>query len=175
MSNLKVNQIQELSEKFNNVEEVKKELKKVQSQKCRLLKQKAKETYQTEFDQITSYEQMLKEVRQLFEPKKVTVTTMSWEQIQDLNYDETIKAIKSIQSKKCNSQYMTADPAENVEYQEALRIEEMLKKHKENIKPVEETVVKKSDLNDLIAHLEQQQDNLSPEYMIELLKKQMNK
>lgn len=162
-------EIKELSEKFQDIEQVRTELKRIQSIKCRLKKQKAKETYEQEMAEVVKYEQALKEVREYFEPKKVTVTTMTWDQIQELNYDETIKAIKSIQSKKCNSQYLTKDVADNVEYQDAVKIENMLKKHKENIKPVDETVVKKSEIDNLIEHLSNQQSELNKEYVLKLL------
>lgn len=162
--------IEQLAQQFTDVEEVKKELKRVQSVKCRLKKQKARADYETEMQKVIAQEQALKEVREYFEPKKVTVTTMTAEDIAKLNYDETMKAIKSIQSKKCNSQYNSPDPETNTEYQEALRIEKMLKEHKEVVKPIEETVVKKSDINNIIHQIENQQEDVSKEYLLELLK-----
>ena len=44
-----------------------------------------------------------KRVLEYFEPKKLTVTTMIQSDIDQLDYDETMKAIKSIQSKKCKN------------------------------------------------------------------------
>lgn len=164
-------EIEKLSSKFENVEEVKKELKKVQSQKCRLRKQKNRENYENEMSKVVSYEQALKEVRDYFEPKKPTVTTMTLEQVQDLNYDETVKAIKSIQSKKCLVQFNTENVDENVEYQQALEIEKMLKEHKENVKPIEETVVKKSEVDTVIENLSNLEEKLDKEYVLEMLKK----
>src|SRR5574343_1895004 len=95
--------IQELAEKFDDVEKVRIELKRVQSAKCRLLKQKARKDYDDEMRKILDYEQALKEVRSYFEPKDKPVTAYEKDDIEKLNYDETMKAIKSIQSKKCNS------------------------------------------------------------------------
>jgi len=163
--------IAELAKQFKDVEDVKKEIKRVQSIKCRLMKQKARKDYETEMSKVVAKEQALKEVRQYFEPKKVTVTTMTWEQIQELNFDETMKAIKSIQSKKCNTQYLTDDIETNVEYQEAVRIEQMLLEHKKSVKPVEETVVKKSEIDNLMEHLANQEEKVDKEYVLELLKK----
>lgn len=162
----------EVAKKFeNDVELIKKEQKRLASIKCRLKKQKARKDYEIEMKKVLEQEQILKEAKDYLEPKKMTVTTMSEYDISLLNYDETVKAIKSIQSKKCLSQYLTSDIETNVEYQEALRIEEMLKKHKETVKPIEETVVKKSDINNLIEHLSNQNDQLDKEYVLEQLRK----
>jgi hypothetical protein len=160
-------EIQELAQKFSNVEEVKNELKRVQSVKCRLKKQKARKDYEEEMSKVVNYEQALKEVRDYFEPKKTFVTQMTKSDIQELNYEETMKAIKSIQSKKCNSQWQE----DEIDYKKACEIEEWLLEHKKEVKPVEDTVVKKSDLVDLIHHLESQEETIKTEYVIELLQK----
>lgn len=152
MTNL-TNVVEVAKELDMDLEKVKAELKKVQSVKCRLLKQKAKETYEAEMTEVIKREQLLKEVRAYIEPKKPTVTTITQEQVDLLTYDDTIKAIKSIQSKKCNTRWMVADESENVEYQEALRIEKMLLEHKKKVAPIEENVIKKSTLNDEIERL----------------------
>lgn len=162
--------INELVEKFQNVEEVKSEIKRVQSVKCRLKKQKGRADYEEEMTKIVSYEQALKETKEYFEPKKVTVTTMSKEDIEKLNYEETMKAIKSIQSKKCNSQWLE----DNSEYEDACKIEEMLLEHKKEVKPIEETVVKKSTIQNLVRHIENQDKKLDKEYVLELLNKVLN-
>lgn len=166
--------VQEMAKKFNDVEEVKKELKRIASVKCRLKKQKAKEGYEDEMKKVLEQEQLMKEVRDYFVPKKPTVTTMTEEQIAELNYDETIKAIKSIQSKKCNSQYLTENIEDNVEYQEAVKIEQMLLEHKKTVKPVEDTVVKKSQVMAVIEHLENQEEFIETEYVLQLLQKLVN-
>jgi hypothetical protein len=51
----------------------------------------------------------------------------------------------------------------------------MLLEHKKNIKPIEETVVRKSDINDLIDHLQNQEEKISTKYVIDLLEKLLNK
>jgi Fe2+ transport system protein B len=160
-------EIEKLADDFGgDVENVKKELKKVQSQKCRLLKQKAKKGYEAEMSKVLKYEQALKEVRSYLEPKKITVTTMTESDIKLLNFDETIKAIKSIQSKKCLSQYKeTMD-----EYNEACRIEDMLLNHKKEVTPVPENCVEKSRINDLIANLSNLDQKIDKDYIIEQLK-----
>lgn len=166
--------IEELSTKFTNVEEVKIELKRVQSVKCRLLKQKARKDYDVEMSKVVNYEQALKEVRSYFEPKEKPVTMFDEKDIAVLNYEETMKAIKSIQSKKCNSQYLTDDINTNQEYQDALKVEALLLAHKKTVKPIEDTVVKKSDLSQLIQHIETLEEKISKEYVIELLQKMID-
>jgi hypothetical protein len=177
MTNLK--QIQEkaadliklaAAEKISTLDKITLEIKRVQSLKCRLAKQKFKVTYDAEMREVLAQEQLLKEVRVHILPKKATVTTISQAEIDVLNHDQTIKAIKSIQSKKCNTQFLTPDKATNVEYQDACRIEQMLLAHKATVKPIAETVVTKSSINDLIALLESSQDDLDKAYIIEQLK-----
>lgn len=163
--------IAELAEKFTNADEVRKELKRVQSIKCRLKKQKAREDYEDRMKEVLEYEQALKEVRDYFEPKKKPVTQFTWADIQQLDYEETLRAIKSIQSKKCNTQFLTENPEDNVEYQKACEIERMLLEHKKNIKPIEDTVVRKSEIMNLIDHIENLEPKVDRDYVLDLLRK----
>ena len=99
MTDLK--KIESISTKFDNdVEKLAKELKRVQSIKCRLKKQKGKRSYQSEMTEVIKYEQVLKEARQLLDPKEKPVTMYDQKDVDQLDYDEVIKAIRSIQSKK---------------------------------------------------------------------------
>jgi len=167
----KLTKVQEKSaELSHDLDKVTLEIKRVQSLKCRLAKQKFKKSYDAEMREVLAEEQLLKEVRMLILPKKAKVTTISEEEISVLNHDETIKAIKSIQSKKCNTQFLTEDKATNVEYQDACRIEKLLLAHKATVKPITDTVVKKSSINDLINLLETSQTDLDKEYILEQLK-----
>lgn len=161
--------IEKFAKNFKDVEEVKKAIRSLQSQKSRLKKQKSRSDYDEKMTEILKQEQILKEVRDYFEPKKIPVPKMTQEDIKLLNYDETIKAIKSIQSKKCLVQHMTKNIEDNEEYKKACEIERMLLEHKQNIKPIEETVVKKSDINNLINHLKQQDSKIKTSYVIKLL------
>ena len=161
--------IQKIAKKYENVEEVKKAIRSVQSRKSRLKKQKSREDYKEKMTEILQKEQLLKEVRDYFEPKTIPVPKMTKSDIELLDYDETMKAIKSIQSKKCNVQHATENINDNEEYQKACQIESWLLEHKENIKPIEETVVRKSKINDLIDHLQKQEEKISTEYVINLL------
>jgi len=167
--------IEKVAKSYANVEEVKKAIRSLQSRKSRLKKQKRRKDYDEKMTEILQQEQLLKEVRDYFEPKKIPVTKMTQKDIELLNYDETMKAIKSIQSKKCNVQHATENINDNVEYQKACQIERWLLEHKQNIKPIEETVVRKSDINDLIEHLKNQDTKIETKYVINLLEKLLDK
>lgn len=161
--------IENYAKSFKDVEEVKKAIRSLQSQKSRLKKQKSRSDYEEKMTEILKQEQILKEVRDYFEPKSIPVPKMTKKDIELLNYEETIKAIKSIQSKKCLVQHMTKNIEDNEEYKKACEIEKMLLEHKQNIKPIEDTVVKKSDINNLINHLKQQDSKIKTSYVIKLL------
>ena len=163
--------ISELSEKFSSPQEVRKELRRVQSVKCRLKKQKARKDYEDRMKEILEYEQALKEVRDYFEPKKKPVTQMTWADIQQLSYEQTLRAIKSIQSKKCNTQFLTENIADNTEYQKACQIEKMLLEHKRQVKPIENTVIRKSEIMNLIDHIENLEPKIDRDYVLDLLRK----
>ena len=167
--------IEKAAKSFSGVEEVKKAIRNLQSRKSRLKKQKSREDYDELMTAILQEEQLLKEVRDYFEPKKTPVTQMTKKDIKQLNYEETIRAIKSIQSKKCLVQHATEDINDNIEYKKACEIESMLLEHKEKIKPIEKKLVKKSDINDLINHLQQQEEKISTKYVISLLKNLLDK
>lgn len=167
MTNLK--EIEKVANELNNdMEEVKKALKRVRSTKCRLAKQKFKPSYEEEMRKVLEEEQVLKEVRNLLDPKEKTTTTFEQEDVDRLDYDETIKAIKSIQSKKTLTRWLTDKEGDNDEFRNACRIEKMLLEHKENIKPIEETVVRKSDLVTIIDTIKSS-GKLSQERIVELL------
>lgn len=168
MTNLK--NIEKVANELNNdLQKVSQELKRVQSIKCRLKKQKGKMSYEEEMRKVLEQEQVLKEVRQLLDPKERPVTQFEQDDIDRLDYDETIKALKSIQSKKTLSKWLTTNEGDNDEYRNACRIEEMLKKHRDNIRPIEDTVVRKSDLVTIIETIEDNHE-LSQERIVELLK-----
>lgn len=157
------------AKEYNNVDEVRKEIRSIQSRKSRLRKQKSRSDYNELMTEILNQEQLLKEVRDYFEPKRKPVTEMNQQDISLLNLDETNKALKSIQSKKCNTQHLTENILDNIEYNKACQIEEWLLDHKDLVKPIEETVVRKSDINDLIDHLENQDNMISKQYILEQL------
>lgn len=160
-----MNQVQLKAKEFTSLNEVKQELKRLQSIKCRLAKQKTRKDYDIKMTEVLQQEQLIKEVRSYLEPKKVTVTTMTVEQIQELTYDETVKAIKSIQTKKCLSQYNE----DQTEYELACKIEEQLKSHRDSNKPLNDNVVSKKSIIDLIDNLENLESKIEKEYILEQL------
>lgn len=165
--------IEATCEKFNNdVASISRELKRVQSIKCRLKKQKHKSTYQSEMERCLSYEQILKEARALLEPKAKTVTTFTQEDVDKLTYDETIKAIRSIQSKKTLTKWLTPIEGDNDEYREACKIEKMLIARREATKPIDDEYVRKSDVKKIIETIESS-GALSKKKIVELLESLM--
>ena len=152
----------------NDLAVVNKELKRVASAKCRFIKQKGRKDYDEVMNKILAEEQLLKEVKNLLNQKPKSVTEFEQADVDKLDYDETIKAIKSIQSKKSRSLYLTAEPGDNDEYREAVRIEKMLLEHKDNIKPVDEAYIRKSDVQAIIETIESNLD-LTNERIVEML------
>ena len=171
MTNLK--EIEKIASKFDNdVEKIRKELKRIQSVKCRLKKQKGKSSYQSEMSEVLKYEQVLKEARQLLDPKEKPITMYTQEDVDKLDYDETIKAIRSIQSKKTLTKWLTDVAGDNDEYRKACEIEKMLIERREKIKPVDDKHVRKTDVQTIIDTIESS-GQLSQEKIVELLKSLM--
>lgn len=172
MTNIDMTLVKKTAEEFKgSVELVNKKIKSIQSMKSRLKKQKSKPTYNDEMATILKEEQLLKEVRNYLEPKEMTVTTMTKDDIKLLNYEETVRALKSIQSKKSLTRYNE----DQTEFNMACQIETWLKEHRELVKDVHDTVVRKSDINDIIEHLENQEQQLDKDYVINMLKELINK
>ena len=130
----------------NDLEAVKKAIKSLQSKKSRLGKQKFRKDYDEQMLKVLADERLLVEVRQLLDPKEKFVTQYEQADVDMLDYDETVKAIKSIQSKKCLCQDATENIEDNVEYQNACRIEKMLQEHRKMLKPTEDCYVRKTDI-----------------------------
>lgn len=168
MTDLK--KVEKLAKKLETMENVVKEIKKVQSQKCRLKKQKGKKSYQEEMEEILRQEQVLKEVRQLMDPKEKPVTEYTLEDVKRLDYDQVVKAIRSIQSKKSLTRWLTDKEGESHEFKEAVKIEEMLLKRREEVKPVEDGQIRKTEVKKILDTIEES-GKLSQEAIVELLQK----
>lgn len=171
MTTTNLKEIEKMANQFNNdFLKVNKELKRVASIKCRLKKQKGKSTYEEEMKKVLSYEQVLKEVKQLIDPKEKPVTMYTQEDVDNIeDYDELEKAIKSIQSKKANSRWLTINEGDNDEFRNACKIEEMLQVRRTQLKPIENKFIRKNDLQTIIDTIESS-GNLSQEKIVELLK-----
>lgn len=161
MTNL-TNVVEKANELNNDKDTVLREIKRVASIKCRHKKLKGHENYEQKMIEILAEEQLLKEVRDYLSEKKVTFTTMNDEQIKELTYEETIRAIKSIQSRKCNNQYDEAI------YNECIEMEKKLLAHKQTVKK-EENVVTKANINDII-NLVENVDEIDKDKILEMLR-----
>lgn len=144
---------------------VKRELKRLQSIKCRLKKQKTRADYQVRMTECLQREQLVKECRRILEPKKTSVPDMTQEDINRLNFEDTMRAIKSIQSKKCLSQ------GNEEEYQRACMVEQMLLKHKKEVRPADETTIKKTDLKSVIESIKIFDTMVERDRIVEMLEK----
>lgn len=170
MTKTNLKEVEKKANELKTVEAVAKELKRVQSTKCRLKKQKGKATYEQEMNEVLREEQLLKEARQLLDPKEKPVTMYEQEDVNSLDYDETIKAIRSIQSKKTLTRWLTTVEGDNEEFKNAEKIEKMLIERREKIKPVDENNVRKTEIQTIIDTIESS-GKLSQEKVVELLKK----
>lgn len=153
----------------NDMEAVKKEIKRLQSTKCRLQKQKGRSDYDQAMSKVLSEINLLQEVRRLLDPKEKPVTEYEQEDVDRLDYDQTQKAIRSIQSKLCLTRWLTEVEGDNDEFRSAKKIEIMLKAHRDIIKPVDEAYIRKSDLAAIIDTIESS-GKLSQDRIIGMLK-----
>lgn len=136
--------LQKAEELGNSVEAVTREIKRVASVKCRLNKMPGRSDYALKMANVTEEEELLKAVRDLLKGEPNNTSTLTEERIASMEYDEVIRAIRSIQSKKTHTKY--ADdclrdeeglfiPGSGESYKEACRIEDMLKARREELKP----------------------------------------
>ena len=148
-----------------DMETVIKEIKRVQSAKCRLKKFKGRSDYDLKMTAILQEEEVLKEVRQLLDPKEKPVTMYTEDDVKMLDFDETVKALKSIQSKKCLTKY---DPDNQEGYKKACEIETWLNEHKKSVKPVDTAYIRRTDLQTVIDTIKETGD-IKVETIIEML------
>lgn len=158
-----------LSTEFDSLDSVKKELKRIQSLKCRLQKQKGKHSYEAEMTAVLQQEQAVKEVRRLLDNSEKPVTQYEQDDVDILDYDQTIKALRSIQSKKSLSKWLNDREGDNDTYREACRIEQMLVGHRNQIKPVDDLNIRKTAITEIIDRIEATPD-ITPDYILSMLK-----
>lgn len=156
-------------ELHNDKELVKKEIKKLQSVKCRLQKQKGRSDYDEKMKEVLSEINILQEVRRLLDPKEKSVPEYTQEDVDRLDFDQTQKAIKSIQSKMCLTRYLTSEPGDNDEYRQAENVYNMLVEHKKHVKPHDDIYIRKSDLVTIIDTIENS-GQVSQERILEMLR-----
>ncbi len=173
LNDVDLKKVQKVAKEFNNdINAINRQIRTIQSIKCRLKKQKFRKDYEVQMTRVLKNEQILKEARNLMKPKNIPVTQFNSEDIEKLNYNETIAAIRSIQSKKSLTKYLTIQPGESSEYLKACEIENNLKIHKSKISPkVKKNVTSKKLLN-VVETIESSGD-LEKEEIIRLLKELM--
>lgn len=170
MSNVNLKEIEAVAKKFeNDLKGLDREIRNVQSKKCNLKKAKYALDYESKMSECLKYEQVLKEAKSLLSPKKRFVTYFEQSDVDALDYDETLKAIKTIQSKKYHTRWLTPIEGDNDEYRNACKIEQMLLEHKQQLKPVDDVHIRKSDLITIIDTIESSGE-LSQDKIVELLK-----
>lgn len=152
----------------NDTLEVSKALKSIQSRKCRLKKMSGHKNFQAMLTELLQEEELLKQVRQLLEPKEKPVTMYTQEDVDMLDYDETVKAIRSIQTKKTLTRWLTPKDGDNDEFRAACKIEEMLIARRNATKPVDNEYIRKTDLQTIIDTIEATAD-ISKARIVELL------
>ena len=131
-----------LVEELKTVENVNRKIRNVQSRKSRLRKQIKTDEYDSLMTEILQEEELLKEVKDYLEPKSKKVHEFNDEDIAKLNMDETLKAIKNMQSRKCLNQFTDEEI-----YNESLAQEEKLVAHKEKLElELNENIISKSEL-----------------------------
>lgn len=119
----------------NDIAKIRQELKRVQCVKHRLKQIPNKPSFQTELTKVLQEEELLKSVRDYVQGPRKNVNTLTQEMVDIMSMDETMRALKAIQSKKTHTKWLSTEPGDNDEYREACRIENMLKAHRDKIMP----------------------------------------
>ena len=169
MKNLNLKEIEKLCESFNNdLSEIEKNLKRVQCAKSRLLPQKGRPDYEQVLNEILGEEQMLKEAKRLLKPKKKTCMELTKNDIEMMTFDEVKDARNAIASQMSRTRWLTTIEGDNDKFRQATKIDEMLIERLKVVKPIEDTVVRKSDIQ-LVIDTIKASGNLSNERIIEML------
>lgn len=167
-----MNSVEMKAQELNNdMNEVKRELKRIASVKSRLKKQRGKASYEVEMNEVLQYEELMKNVRNYIAGSVTkAVPQYELEDVQGLSYEETIRAMKSIQSKKSLSKWLTDVAGDNDEYRNACRVEEMLKAHKDMLRPESSSVIRRSVLQEVVDRSEHMTKSELLEALRELLR-----
>lgn len=119
----------------NSIENVNRELRKIATIKCRVKKSPGRSDFQENLTNILQKEELLKNVKSYLSGPRKTVFNLTQEEIDVMDIEEVIRAIKSIQSKKTHTKWQTTNPGDNDEYREACRVENMLKARRAQLEP----------------------------------------
>lgn len=163
MTNIDMTQIATKAAELNyDMTNLNRALKRVASAKTRLNHAPGLPNYNEKMAAVLAEEQLLKNVRAFMSEPKKTVRDLTAEDIAAMDYDETCKAIRAIQTKKTHTKYAEDCkrdengmfiPGSGEMYKEACRIEDMLKEHREELQPMGTVRFSKAALRELIANL----------------------
>ena len=137
-------------------------LRSISSAKTRLRKNSRLPSNVVKLSELLIEEDTLKQERRNIQEPKKSFTTLTSEEIQLLDYEETRRAIESIRSKKSNTRHME----DQSEFNSATNIETLLVNHRNSLAPVGNEAVKLSTLREL---LEQASESSDPEYLTKKL------
>lgn len=137
----------------NDLEKVNRELKRLASVKCRLKKMPNRSDFHESMTATLQQEELMKNVKSYLAGPRKNVNFLTQDMVDVMTIDETMRAIKAIQSKKCHTKWLTNDPGNNDEYREACRIEQMLKEHRDSLTPKKLGAVSKAEILSMIGHL----------------------
>lgn len=161
---------QNVLNEFKTVDKINQELNKIASRKSRLKKQTGKKNFENDLKIILEIEESLKSAKRLIEVKDKPVTMFNQEDVDKLDYNETLKAIKSIQTKKCLTKWMTTIENDNDDYRNALSIEQMLVNHKLTLKPNVDSRITIQDIQNVIEQI-QQNPKIKNDIIVDMLQK----
>jgi hypothetical protein len=147
------------------LEKISQELRNLQSLKSRLNKQKNRPDFDSKMNDILSEINLLQQERKALQPPKKFVTNFTQEDVNNLGYDEVVRAIKSIQSKICLTQHSD----DQTEYQAAKEIEQKLIDRRAEIKPTDRRVVPVSKLLALRELVEEDSTRINQEWLLQKL------
>jgi len=130
-----------------------------------LAKRKKTENYEAAMAELLAEEQALKEARTILEPKDRKVTEYTQADVDRLDYDSARKALRSIQSTKCLTSTLEEDKSR---YKNACKIEKMIKSRLDEIKPIDDDLIKKKDLVAIIDSIKTA-DRIKKDKIVEML------
>lgn len=128
----------------NDIVKVNRALKRIASVKCRLKKMPARGNYNEVMTECLQEEQLLKDVRSYIIGPRSVVTNITQEDVDRMDYNEVCKSLHNIRSKKTHTRWAEDSlkdangnfiPGTGESYLEACRIEHMLLRRRDEIKP----------------------------------------
>lgn len=132
---------------------VNRELKRLASVKHRLKKTPIRSDFNEVMTKTLQEEELLKCVKTYINGPRRIVSNLTQSDIDSLTLDETMKALKAIQSKKSHTKWLTTEPGNNDDYREACLIEARLKAHRDAMSPRKLGMVSKSDALEMLESL----------------------